>query len=119
MAKVGRPKKNIDYDAVEKLASLMCTQEEIGSFMDVSVRTLQRDAEFCRVYKKGLDKGKISLRRKQFNMSERNPAMAIWLGKQYLGQSDQQKITHDGKFDINREFDKLTAEELRKLIGND
>lgn len=86
--KGGRPKFIIDYDTVERLASIMCTQKEIASFLGCSVRTLQRDEKFSRTYKKGLDKGKMSLRRKQFNMSDSNPTMAIWLGKQYLGQSD-------------------------------
>lgn len=89
--KGGRPKKIIDYESVERLAGIMCTQEEIASFLGLSVRTLQRDKEFCRVYKKGLDKGKMSLRRKQFLMSETNPTMAIWLGKQYLDQKDKQE----------------------------
>jgi len=29
----GRPKKEIDYDTVEKLASIMATQEEIATFV--------------------------------------------------------------------------------------
>ena len=49
----GRPKKVIDYEAVEKLANIQCTQEEIASFLNLSVRTLQRDEEFCRIYKRG------------------------------------------------------------------
>ena len=84
----GRPKKEIDYEAVEKLASIQCTQEEIANFLELSVRTLQRDDEFCRLYKKGQDNGKMSLRRTQFKLAEKNPSMAIWLGKQYLGQRD-------------------------------
>lgn len=84
----GRPKKEIDYEAVEKLASIQCTQEEIANFLNLSVRTLQRDEEFCRLYKKGQDNGKMSLRRTQFKLAEKNPSMAIWLGKQYLGQRD-------------------------------
>lgn len=84
----GRPKKEIDYVAVEKLANIQCTQEEIASFLGLSVRTLQRDEEFCRIYKKGQENGKMSLRRIQFKLAERNPTMALWLGKQYLGQRD-------------------------------
>lgn len=84
----GRPKKEIDYDVVDKLASIQCTEEEIANVLNVSVRTLQRDEEFCRVYKKGLDNGKMSLRRIQFKLAEKNPTMALWLGKQYLGQRD-------------------------------
>ena len=84
----GRPKKEIDYNTVEKLASIQCTQEEIANFLNISVRTLQRDEEFCRIYKKGMDNGKMSLRRIQYKLAEKNTAMAIWLGKQYLGQKD-------------------------------
>lgn len=84
----GRPKKEIDYQAVEKLANIQCTQEEIASFLELSVRTLQRDEEFCRIYKKAQDNGKMSLRRMQYKLADKNPTMAIWLGKQYLGQRD-------------------------------
>lgn len=37
-------------------------------------------------------KGKISLRRSQFQLAEKNASMAIWLGKQYLGQKDVVEI---------------------------
>lgn len=84
----GRPKKEINYKLAEGLANIFCTQEEIASILDVSVRTLQRDEEFCRVYKKGQETAKSSLRRIQFKLAEKNSAMAIFLGKQYLGQRD-------------------------------
>lgn len=104
---VGRPKTGLDYEAIEKLASIMCTQEEIASYFDCSVRTLQRDEEFCRVYKKGLDKGKMSLRRKQFAMSETNVTMAIWLGKQYLGQTDKMENKNENIETSETVFNKL------------
>ena len=84
----GRPKFKIDYTIVEKLASIMCTQEEIATFLGCSVDTLQRDDTFCGIYKKGQETGKMSLRRTQFKLAEKNPTMAIWLGKQYLKQRD-------------------------------
>lgn len=87
--KGGRPKIKLDYETIEKLAGMMCTQEEIASYLGCDVRTLLRDEEFCQTYKKGLDKGRMSLRRKQFQMSDTNATMAIWLGKQYLGQTDK------------------------------
>ena len=90
----GRPKLVIDYEQAEKLASIFCTQEEIASILDISVRTLQRDQEFCRIYQKGLDNAKMSLRRKQFKLADRNTAMAIWLGKQYLGQTERQETNN-------------------------
>ena len=93
--KGGRPKIKIDYETVEKLAAMMCTQEEIASYFDCDVRTLQRDAEFCQVFKKGIDKGKMSMRRTQMKMAEAgNATMSIWLGKQYLGQRDKIEQTN-------------------------
>lgn len=91
----GRPKKTINYDIVEALANVQCTQEEIANALDLSVRTLQRDEEFCRLYKKGQNNGKMSLRRIQFKLAEKNPTMAIWLGKQYLGQRDVIEEQHN------------------------
>ena len=86
--KVGRPKFQIDYETVEKLAHIQCTKEEIASFLGCSVDTLDRRPEFAEHYKKGLEGGKMSLRRMQFKLAEKNSAMAIFLGKQYLGQKD-------------------------------
>lgn len=102
---MARPKKEIDYNAVEKLASIQCTQEEIASFLDLSVRTLQRDDKFCRLYKKGIESGKMSLRRIQFKHAEKSASMAIFLGKQYLGQRDI----------IEQDIGKNTIEDLTPL----
>ena len=85
---MARPKFKIDYDAVRKLASIMCTQQEIAGFLGCDERTLQRDEELCRVYKEAKETGKMSLRRMQWKLAEKSYAMAIFLGKQYLGQRD-------------------------------
>lgn len=97
----GRPKFQIDYDAVKKLASIMCTEKEIASFLGCDERTLQRDEEFCRIYKEGKETGKMSLRRMQWKLAEKSYAMAIFLGKQYLGQKDivENQITNNGILD--------------------
>ena len=107
----GRPKKKIDYDTVEKLANIMCTQEEIASYLDLSVRTLQRDKEFCRIYKKGIDKGRMSLRRQQYKAAESgNTTMQIWLGKQYLSQRDK----HDTELNASvREIKVMLPDDLK------
>ena len=85
----GRPKAVIDYPLVEKLGQIQCTQEEIANILDISVRTLQRDEEFCRLYKKGIESGKMSLRRFQWEEAKKgNTTTLVWLGKQYLGQRE-------------------------------
>ena len=85
----GRPKKFVDLELVEKLAHIQCTYAEIASTLGVSVDTLQRNKNFAAVYKRGAEGGRKSLRRMQFESANKgNIAMQIWLGKQYLGQSD-------------------------------
>ena len=44
---------------------------------------------FSEVFKEKRGLGKISLRRSQWRLAEKSATMAIWLGKQYLGQKDQ------------------------------
>jgi AraC-like DNA-binding protein len=86
--KVGRPKIEINEDQLEKLASILCTMEEMASFFGCSVDTLERN--FADTIKKGKDKGRMSLRRLQFEKAQTgNTTMLIWLGKQMLGQKDK------------------------------
>lgn len=87
--KGGRPKKELNYDLIEELANIQCTQDEIASCLNVNVKTLRADDKFLELYKKGQETGKKSLRRYQFDCAKKgNSAMLIWLGKQYLGQRD-------------------------------
>lgn len=90
---MGRPKIAIDYETVEKLARMHCTQEEIATYMGISVRTLQRDEEFCRIYKKGIGNACISLRRLQWRAAEAgNKTMLVWLGRIYLKQTESMHV---------------------------
>ena len=87
--KRGRPKKHIDLELVEKLALIQCTYSEIASTLSVSVDTLTRNKDFAATYKRGAESGRKSLRRMQFESANKgNITMQIWLGKQYLAQSD-------------------------------
>lgn len=93
--KTGRPPKEIDWESFEKLCGLQCTQREIASFFDISVNQLHERVlkqykidNYMDVYERFTDKGKISLRRNQLKLSQRNATMAIWLGKNWLGQVD-------------------------------
>lgn len=95
--KGGRPRIDINLEELRKLCELHCTDEEIASWLGVSLRTItdrkQDDDEFLRVYKKGFADGKMSLRRLQWTSAEKgNITMQIWLGKQLLGQADKHEI---------------------------
>ena len=90
----GRPQKEIDKKIFENLCGLQCTLEEIAGVFDCSVDTIERWCKreygetFAETYKKHSAKGKMSLRRTQFKLAEKSAAMAIFLGKNYLGQKD-------------------------------
>ena len=103
----GRPKKEIDYTTVEKLANIQCTQDEIASFLGISTRTLQRDEQFMELFNRGRENGKMSLRRIQWKHAEKSVPMAIWLGKQYLGQRDKVEYTDDGMKAINENINNI------------
>ena len=56
--------------------------------------------------------GKISLRRKQWQLAEKSASMAIWLGKQYLNQRDNVDVTvSDAKG--------IALDELEKMVIGD
>ena len=111
--KRGRPKKLVDLELVEKLAHIQCTYGEIASTLGVSVDTLQRNKSFAVVYKRGAEGGRKSLRRMQFESANKgNVIMQIWLGKQYLGQSDQ------GTLQVRRlsPLENMTSAELAEML---
>ena len=97
---MGRPRKEIDKKEFEGLLAIQCTLEEVTAFFDIklggcSEDTIQRwckkeyGESFAVVSAKKKNYGKISLRRSQFRLAERNATMAIFLGKNYLGQADK------------------------------
>jgi hypothetical protein len=112
----GRPRKQVDLALAEELAGIFCTQEEIAGILKVSVDTLQRNKDFCGMYKRAQETAKSSLRRAQFKKAmEGNVVMQIWLGKQYLGQSDKQQISgpEEGPIQIAQ---KMPDEEIEKRV---
>lgn len=118
----GRPTKEFNRKQFADLISLGCDQEEIcWFFRDEAGKPANRDtlSRWCeRTYgmdfqeyrkKNGLMRLKIELRRNQLELSKKSAAMAIFLGKNYLGQRDT--IEYDNK----DAFAKL--DEVLKAIG--
>jgi len=97
--KRGRPRTEIDRKQFVDLVGLGCLQDEIcWFFRDESGKPISQDTltRWCKrefgcnfaEYRNqnGLMAMKIKLRRNQLLLSEKNASMAIWLGKQILGQ---------------------------------
>lgn len=97
---MARPRLEIDEEQFKKLCALQCTLKEIASWFKCSEDTIEnwckrtfvdedgKPRGFSDVYKTYSADGKISLRRFQFKQAEKSATMAIWLGKQWLGQRD-------------------------------
>jgi len=108
MTKMGRPKKpELNWGQFEELCKIQCKEEEIASVLGaqegmngLSVDTLNirikehYKVTFSEAYKRFTGYGKAGLRRLQFRLAETSPAMAIWLGKQYLGQTEKVEVTN-------------------------
>lgn len=124
MAKTGRPRIEIDEENFKKLCGLQCTLTEIAAFFDCSEDTIQRwckrelRSDFATAFKKYSASGKMSLRRWQFKMAEHNCSMAIWLGKQWLGQTDRIEQTVTEIEDLSPLADMLKGEGSGKEKNN-
>lgn len=116
----GRPIKLISAQGeafITKMAGIMCTDEEIAAMMSdqyvsISVDTLTNEnngATFAECKEKGQATGKASLRRNQFKLAENNASMAIFLGKNWLGQTDKQEVKTELGGDGNIVFNIMPA----------
>ena len=91
---MARPKIPIDKIQFEKLCAIQCTLDEIAYYFDCSEDTVERWVK--RTYKKTFTEifnikksgGRIALRKAQFRLAKKNASMAIFLGKNLLGQTD-------------------------------
>lgn len=123
----GRPRIVIDQSQFENLCKMQCTETEICAWFGCCDETLNT---WCKkTYKKTFEQcfsifregGKISLRRSQWKLAETNPSMAIFLGKNYLGQSDdprkyQRDETTEDKLD---KFLDVLTDAMTASVGDD
>ena len=118
---MARPKIQINWQMVENMCAIMCTMEEISAVIGISSDTLTRRIKaeykktFPEYYQEKSAQGKMSLRRIQYNSAMGNKkmikdpksgemkesaewanngsiTMQIWLGKQWLGQTDKAEV---------------------------
>jgi hypothetical protein len=94
---MARPRKEINKAEFEKLCAYQSTQREICAWFDVTDKTLNAwcrrtyRLSFSEVFKIKRQIGYASLRRAQFELAKKNATMAIFLGKNLLGQQDVQQ----------------------------
>jgi hypothetical protein len=101
--------------ALAEIARLFGTQEEAAAILGVSDRTLRSffteypDAR--EVWDDGLMHAKVSLRRKQMALADKNAPASIFLGKNYLGQKDENHTN----LQVNKPAEEMSEAELLEL----
>ena len=102
-----------EFKSVEYMCLIHCTGEEIAGVMQVDYDTLNRlikdkyGMSFSDYFKSKSAQGKMSLRRLQWKSAESgNTSMLIFLGKQWLGQTDKIENTNMERIVIDNDVPK-------------
>ena len=125
-AEDGRPRLEFNLKEVEALGAIQCTYEEMAAALCCSERTvtdrMKSDELFAEAYKRGVENGKMSVKRKQYTMAVAGDrVMLIWWGKQHLGQTDKvvQKNINAGSLALLTHLSpKERLEALKKGLGD-
>lgn len=82
----------VKLDDLRKLGALQCSLKEVAGFFGMTRNTLltlfEDEPRAREAFEQGIENGKVSIRRKQMRLAAVNATMAIFMGKQYLGQKD-------------------------------
>lgn len=107
MAKPGRKQIKINWNLVKQYLKAQCSAEGIAGIIGVSRDTLYGRCPkdlgigFDELRQEMRETGKELLRKTQFDLAvQGDKAMLIWLGKQYLGQSDKTDSVTEIKSDL-------------------
>jgi hypothetical protein len=96
----GRRAVKINLEELERLCTIQCTDQELASFFEVDVRTIERRKKkpaFAAALERGRAKGRVSIRRMLFSLAAKgNVAAAIFLAKNLLGYKDYFSNEHSG-----------------------
>lgn len=110
----------IDRGQFESLCAMQCTRDEIIGFFHTNKEILEKfcqkeyNANFKEVFDIYRMGGKASLRRKQWNLADTNASIAIFLGKNILGQRDNFDV---GVADMSK-VDQI-LEEVKNSVTNE
>jgi len=103
----GRPRLELDEGVIARLAARGCSTRAIAEIMDCSEDTMQRN--YAALIRCSWVGGKIGLRCAQFELAMKGSArMLIWLGRQYLGQTNNGKRIDDDEPELKPSDDYLT-----------
>ena len=92
-------KHDIPAEKVKLLASFGCSYIEIGKYFGCSEGVIRK--RFKIEYEQGREEMKLSLRQMQWkNAQQGNTALLIFLGKNYLNQTDKSQVDHTNNLEL-------------------
>jgi hypothetical protein len=100
-----------------ELGKLFCTQDEAAAVLGVCKKTfstfLGEYPEARESWDDGLMHAKVSLRRKQLALADKNAPAAIFLGKNYLAQKDENTTN----LNVSKPVNEMTEDQLLEIAG--
>lgn len=122
--KMGRPRREINWEIFDALAFAHCTLEEFSLYLQVNERTLERACRrefgqtFADIYRAKSARSKVSLRKAMWDaaLRGRDTRMQIWLSKQYLGMREALTMDITETYPITAEIEALSLPELERQI---
>lgn len=121
---MGRTKTNIDWGKVDKYLQAQCDGTGIAGLLGIHPNTLYRLCEekykmsFSEYSAQKKTEGKELLRAKQYQVAmSGDKTMLVWLGKQYLNQTDRRNIAITDDIDKTRERE-IFLSKMRRVSEN-
>ena len=109
-----RALKDIDKKDVLALSERFWTKSEIAAFLNCHVDTITN--RFQEIFLKGRENGKAKLRDLQFKSANSgNVTMQIWLGKQYLDQTDKTQVSNLSETELER-LREIATQEMKQNL---
>ena len=109
-----RALKDINEKDVLGLAERFWTKSEIAAFLNCHVDTITN--RFQEIFLKGRENGKAKLRDLQFKSANSgNVTMQIWLGKQYLDQTDKTQVSNLSETELER-LREIATQEMKQNL---
>ncbi len=117
MAKKGRPNVIIDLTVVDKLARVGLTTQMIADYLEIHLRTCERNEDFCRVYKKSFTQLGAKVRTTLIAKMEVDTTANIYLDKVI---NKTKEANHDENYKLKvREFEhrvKMDKEDQKLVV---
>jgi hypothetical protein len=123
MAGRGRPKLDLDENAIANYARLGCSMRDIGLLMQCSPNVIKE--RFKKVFDRARAERRASIRKMQWDSAKgaagtkdtpaapANVTMQIWLGKNELGQQDKHVIKNTGTVKHKHDAEKSLLAQLK------